>query len=55
MDSQAVGLIARELWVCIITGDGQVAGAGSGVRACGPEVAVRTLSVNLTVGPAHEA
>ena len=54
-DRKAVGLIGRGLWVGIITVQYQVPGGGSGVRACGPEVAVRTLIVNLTVTPDHAA
>ena len=54
-DREAVSLIGRGLWEGIITVDVQVPGVGSGVRACGPEVAVRTLTVNLTVNPAHGA
>ena len=54
-DRPAAGLIVRVLWVGIITVVAQVAGAGSGVRACRPEVAVRTLIVNLTVTPVHVA
>ncbi len=54
-DRKAVGLIVRVLWVGIITVVVQVPGVGSGVRACRPEVAVRTLIVNLTVSPVHVA
>ena len=55
VDRKAVGLIVRVRWAGIITADEQVAGVGRGVRACRPEVAVCTLTVNLTVSPAHVA
>ena len=54
-DRKAVGLIVRILWVGIITVVVQVAGVGARVRSSRPEVAVRTLIVNLTVSPVHVA
>ena len=54
-DRKAGGPIVRGLWVGIISVVVQAAGAGSGVRACRPEVAARTLIVNLTVSPVHVA
>ena len=54
-DRIAVGLIVRVLWAGIITEDEQVAGVGSGVRACRPEVAVRTLTVGSSGAPGYVA